>query len=188
MKIRLNLATSPLTSDRRFIVGSTTVGILGMLAMVVLAWHAFEMWRSNIAFRTQELQLNTEMNRLREERGALEIYFNQPETVQRRDVAAFFNNLIAERAFPWTKIFMDLEKNLPPGARVISVEPTLVRDHVELQLTVEASNDAAKLELLRDLEKSPDFSQIQLLSERRSEQAGDNAPIVLSLVARYSVT
>ena|SRR6202521_1966801 len=187
MKIRLNLATSPLASDRRFIVGSATAGFVGMLAMILLAWHAFSMWQSNTALRRQETEISADMNRLRGTRGDLAVFFNKPETVQQRDLAAFFNSLIAQRAFPWTKIFMDLEKNLPSGARIVSVEPTLVADHIELRLTVEASNDEAKLDFLKDLEKSPAFSEIQLLSERRSDQPGDT-PIVLSLVAHYSVS
>jgi hypothetical protein len=187
MRIRLNLATSPLTGDRRFIVGSATAGIVGMLAMILLTWHAFSMWQSNTALRRQELQLTVDMNRLRGQRNDLAVFFNQPEAIQQRDLAAFFNSLIAQRAFPWTKIFMDLEKNLPTGARVVSVEPTLVQDHIELRLTVEALNDEAKLDFLKDLEQSPAFSEIQLLSERRSEQPGET-PIVLSLVAHYSVT
>ena len=186
MKIRLNLATSPLESDRRFIVGSATAGIAGVLAMALLAWNAYSVWRSNADYRSQELQISGEMDRLRGERRELEAFFNRPETVQRRDLAAFFNSMIAQRAFPWTKIFMDLEKSLPAGARVINVEPTLVGDHVELRLAVEALSDPAKLQFLRALENSSEFSQIQLLSERRSQQAAEG-PIVLSLSARYSV-
>jgi hypothetical protein len=187
MKIRLNMATNPLASDRRFLVGSSIVGVVGVLAMAVLAWHAFSMWQADTSYRRQQVQINADMARLRQEHDALEIYFNRPDTVQRRGLASFFNGLIAQRAFPWTKIFMDLEKNLPTGARVVSVEPTMVSDHVELRLTVEASNDAAKLEFLKDLEKAPEFSQIQLLSERRSDQPGET-PITLSVVANYSVT
>ena len=187
MKVRLNLATAPLGSDRRFIVGSATAGIVGVLAMILLAWHAYSMWQADTAFRRQEAQLSADMNRLHARRNDLEQFFNRPETVQQRDLAAFFNSLIAQRAFPWTRIFMDLERNLPAGARIVTVEPTLVENHVELRLTVEALNDTAKLEFLKDLEMAPDFSEIQLLSERRSEQGGNNS-IVLSLVAHYSVS
>ena len=99
------------------------------------------------------------------------------------------HSLIAQRAFPWTKIFMDLENSLPAGARVVTVEPTLVNDYVQLRFTVAALSDDAKLQLLRALEQSSEFSQIQLLSEKRSDAAnGTPNPIVLSLAARYSVT
>ena len=37
MKIRLNLATSPLESNRSFVAGAALVGGLGVLAMLVLS-------------------------------------------------------------------------------------------------------------------------------------------------------
>jgi hypothetical protein len=144
--------------------------------------------RSNTEFRRQEAQLEADMMRLQAERRDLELFFQQPETVRRREMAGFLNGLIAQRAFPWTKIFTDLEDNLPAGARVVTVEPVLVDDYVQLRLTVEALSDTAKLDLLRALEKSSEFSDIQLLGERRAETAAAGSPIVLSLVARYSVT
>jgi hypothetical protein len=188
MKTRLNLATSPLEGDRRFMVGSVTAGVVGVVLMIVLAWYAFSTWRTNTSIQNQVRQLNTDMARLEDQRRQLETYFNQPQTVQRRDLAAFLNSLIAQRAFPWTRIFMDLEKSLPTGARVVSIEPTLAGDHLELRFTVEALGDDAKLQFLRTLENSPEFSDIQLLSERRPDSAAANTPTVLSLVARYSVS
>jgi len=188
MKIRLNLATAPLASERRFIVGATTAGLAGVLAMFVLAWHAFTTWQSRTMLRRQETEITADMSRLRARRNTLEQYFNRPEIVQQRDIATFFNSLIAERAFPWTKIFMDLEKSLPTGARVVSVEPTLVANHIELRLTVEALNDQAKLDFLKDLEQSSEFSEVQLLSEHRATEQAGEAPIVLSLVAHYSAS
>jgi hypothetical protein len=188
MKTRLNLATSPLEGDRRFMAGSLTAGVVGVLLMIALAWHAYSAWRTSTNIQNQVQQLNADLARLQDQRRQLETYFNQPETVQRRDLAAFLNSLIAQRAFPWTRIFMDLEKSLPVGARVVSIEPTLAGDHLELRFTVEALGDEAKLQVLRTLENSPEFSDIQLLSERRPDSAAGNTPTVLSLVARYSVT
>lgn len=188
MKVRLNLATAPLESNRRFIVGAGIVGTLAVLAMVLLAWNAYGVWRSNTALRSEETRIQSEMARLGSQRRGLETYFNQPQTVQRLDLAAFLNGLIAQRAFPWTKIFMDLERSLPDGVRVVSIEPELAGDHVQLQLTIGAASDEAKLRFLRALENSPAFSQIQVLSEAQSTQPGGNDHIRLSLVARYSVT
>jgi Tfp pilus assembly protein PilN len=188
MKTRLNLATSPLEGDRRFVVGSATAGAVGVLLMLILAWHSYSAWRSNTLLAGQEQRLATDTAKLQAERRDLETFFNRPETVQRRDLAAFLNSLIAQRAFPWTRIFMDLERSLPSGARVVSVEPTLAGDHLELRFTVEAMSDEAKLQFLRVLENSSEFSQIQLLSERRSDRPGEDNPITLGLVARYSVT
>ena len=188
MNIRLNLATQPLEGNRRFAVGATTIGTLGLLAMLFLSWHAYAAWRADKAFRADETRLEGEMNALRAQRGALEQFFNQPAIAQRRDRAAFLNSLIAQRAFPWTRIFMDLEQSLPEGVRVVSIEPRLMGDHVELRLVIGSLNDDVKLKFLRALEGSSDFSSIEVLNEGRSERATDSDHIVLSIQARYSAS
>src|SRR5579872_61085 len=115
MKVRLNLATAPLEGNRGFLFGAGLIGGLGVIAMLLLSWHAYSMWRSNTATRLEEARLDADMTRVRAERADLEDFFNRPDTVQKRDRAAYLNNLIAQRAFPWTKIFMDLEHYLPEG-------------------------------------------------------------------------
>jgi Tfp pilus assembly protein PilN len=188
MNIRLNLATRPLEGNRRFAVGATTVGTLGLIAMLILSWHAYAAWRADKAFRAEETRLENEMNGLQADRATLEQFFNQPAITQRRDRAAFLNSLIAQRAFPWTRIFMDLEQSLPEGVRVVSIEPRLVGDHLELRLLIGTTNDEGKLKFLRALEGSSDFSGVEVLSEGRSERAADADRIVLSLQARYSAS
>lgn len=80
---------------------------------------------------------------------------------------------------------MEFERSLPPGVRVVSIEPRMVDNYVQLRLTIGASNDASKLEFLRALEGSKSFSHIAVEGERRSDQAGDSGEIVLLLQARY---
>jgi len=188
MNIRLNLATQPLEGNRRFAVGATTTGTLGLIAMLFLSWHAYSAWRADKTFRAEEARVEGEMTTLSAQRGALEQFFNQPAMTQRRDRAAFLNSLIAQRAFPWTRIFMDLEQSLPEGVRVVSIEPRLVGDHLELRLLIGSSNDEGKLKFLRALENSSDFSAIEVLNEGRSERPTDTDRIVLSLQARYSAS
>jgi len=182
MKVRLNLATSPLENTRRFVVFSTAIGSVGLLAMVLLSWNVYSMRRSNTAIRLEQARVESDMQALRRRRADLETFFNRPETIQRRDLSAFLNGLIAQRAFPWTQIFMDLERNLPDGVRVVSIEPRLADDHLELRLTVGARTDEGKLEFLKALENSHSFSDIQVLGETR---AGE---VVMALNARYSVS
>lgn len=188
MNIRLNLATKPLDSNRRFAAGATTIAVVGLLAMLVLSWQAYSAWRADKVYRAEEARLQAEMGRLQAERTVLESFFNQPESVQRRDRAAFLNSLIAQRAFPWTRIFMDLERSLPEGVRVVSIEPRLVGDHLELRLLIGSANDDVKLKFLRALENSGDFSAIEVLNEGRSERPTDADHVMLSLQARYSAT
>lgn len=188
MKIRLNLATKPLESNRSFAVGAALVGGLGVLAMLFLSWHAYSVWRTNALLRAEQDKIETDMTRLRAERANIESFFAEDATIQQEDRAAFLNSLIAQRAFPWTKIFMDLERNMPVGVRVVSIEPTLVGDHLELRLNVGASDDDSKLKFLKSLESAPEFSQIEVFSEARSDNNTGPDRIMLSLQARYSAS
>jgi hypothetical protein len=186
MKTRLNVATAPLEGNRRFAAGAATIATIGLVALFVLSDRAFETWRAETAFRVEQAQINADMERLRGERQELEQFFGRPETIQRRDLAMFLNSLIAQRAFPWTRIFMDFERSLPPGVRVVSIEPRLVDNYVQLRLTIGANGDESKLEFLRALEGSKSFSHIEVEGERRSDQPSDAGEIVLLLEARYS--
>lgn len=187
MKVRLNLATSPLEKNRRFVVFSTIIGGVGVLAMVLLSWNVYSMRRSNTTIRLEQARMESDMQALRRRRSDLEAFFNRPETIQRRDLSAFLNGLIAQRAFPWTQIFMDLERNLPDGVRVISIEPRLAEDHLELRLSVGAKTDEGKLKFLKALEDSHAFSHIEVLGETRGGRSGDDQ-VLMALNARYSAS
>ena len=77
---------------------------------------------------------------------------------------------------------MDLERSLPDGVRVISIEPKLAENHLELHLTIGARTDEGKLQFLKALESSGSFSDIEVLGETRG------AEVVMALNARYSVS
>ena len=187
MKVRLNLATAPLESKRRFAVGASLIGSLGLLALCLLSWNAYSMWRSDKVFRARQTALESHIAALQQQRQSLSSFFDQPETVKRRQRAAYLNALIQQRAFPWIKIFMDLEGILPEGVRVVSIEPKLSGDSVQLRFTVGALTDEGKLKFLKTLERSPEFSHIQLLSESNATRADQSDRVVLELQAEYSV-
>ena len=126
---------------------------------------------------------------MQQQRQALAAYFNEPATVQRRERAAYLNGLIHQRAFPWIKIFMDLERTLPEGVRVVSVEPRMEGDNVQLKFVVGAATDEGKLNFLKKLETSPEFSHIQLIQENRPNQTANQIQsdhILMELQASYS--
>jgi hypothetical protein len=187
MKVRLNLATSPLESNRRFTLGATVVGVFAVIALIVLSQRAYSIWSSDRAFRARQEALQTHVAELQRQRQSLSAFFQTPDTVKRRQRAAYLNSLIQQRAFPWIKIFMDLERILPEGSRVVSIEPELVGDNVQLKVLVGAVSDESKLKFLKALETSAQFSHIQLLSETRPARVEQTDRIMLTLQAQYSV-
>jgi Tfp pilus assembly protein PilN len=187
MKVRLNLATSPLESKRRFAVGASVMGSLALLGLVLLSWNAYAVWRADKVFRARQTVLENQIAALQQRRQSLEAFFDQPETVKRRQRAAELNALIQQRAFPWIKIFMDLEGILPEGVRVASIEPKLSGDNVQLRIVVGALTDESKLQFLKTLERSPEFSHIQLLNESNVTRTDQADRVMLELQAQYSV-
>jgi Tfp pilus assembly protein PilN len=188
MKVRLNLATSPLEKNRRFIVFSTVIGSVGLLTMALLSWNVYSVRRANTAIRLEQARMESDLQELRRRRSELESFFNRPETVQRRELSSFLNGLIAQRAFPWTQIFTDLERSLPDGVRVVSIEPRLAEDHLELRLIIGAKTDEGKLKFLKALEDSHAFSNIEVLGENRTGGKSGDDQVMMNLNARYSIS
>jgi type IV pilus assembly protein PilN len=191
MKVRLNLSTSPLESNRRFALGATIVGTIAVIALLALSFSTLSVWRRDKVMTARQDSLELQIARLQQQRQSLSDFFENPQTVQRRQRAAYLNSLIQQRAFPWIKIFMDLERILPEGVRVVSIEPKMSGDAVQLTVLVGAMSDDSKLKFLKALETSPSFSHIELLNETRptTERPGTEQSdrVMLSLQAQYSV-
>jgi Tfp pilus assembly protein PilN len=188
MKVRLNLATSPLENNRRFVLGSLLLGGVAVVALAVLSMSAYGNWNANRNVRTEMADLNRRMHDFREQRKELDEFFKQPDTRRIMDRAAFLNALIEQRSFPWTKMFTDLEHIIPEGVRVVSISPRMNAGRVEVKLNIGAQTDEGKLKLIEALEKSKEFERIQLLSEIRPSRPEENDRVLLELVAFYTAT
>jgi Tfp pilus assembly protein PilN len=187
MKVRLNLATTPLVSNRRFTLGAGVIGVVAFVSLTFLSHHTYSVWKSDRESRARQAALESQIASLQVEQQNLAHFFQDSDTVKRRQRAAYLNSLIQQRAFPWIKIFMDLEKILPEGSRVVSIEPKLVGDNVQLRFLVGAATDDSKLKFLKSLETSAEFSHIELLSESRPARPDQTDRILLELQAQYSV-
>lgn len=186
MKLRLNLSTTPHANKRPFLAGSTAAGVVGLIALLFLGSAAYRAWRSNRQIRTELSHWQSEIRTDRAKQQALERYFKSPEAQQVLDRSTFLNSLIDERSFPWTKVFMDLEKTLPPGVRVVSISPKLKDGRADVKLSIGAMNDDAKLKFLKALEQSKSFADIQVEQERHQDAIqGAQDKVLLDLNARY---
>jgi hypothetical protein len=190
MKLNLNLATSPLQNNRRFIAGAGLAGIAALFALVVLTHQTYSTWRANSAIRADISREESEIEKEANRQADLGRHFEMPEQKTVLDRSNFLNSLIEARTFPWPKIFEDLEKTLPPGVRVINIAPRLEGGRALIKLTVGAMDDADKVEFLQKIEGSKAFSGIRVIDEKYSEKQSDkgvgNDHIVVSLEAWYT--
>ena len=83
-------------------------------------------------------------------------------------------------------MFMDLERVLPGGVRVMNIEPKQVNGQAAVKLTVGAASEEDKLKFLRALEQSGAFSHLQLSSEHAPAQDSAGDRVILELTVIYS--
>jgi type IV pilus assembly protein PilN len=190
MQVHLNLATKPLETHRRFLAGAGLTAFVAALVFAGLGWYVYSVRKADEEIRTRTEKTVQEMKQLESKRKELEIYFGQKDIASLHDRAAFLNGVIDARSFNWTQMFMDLERILPGGVRVISIEPKQAGGHVEVKLTVGATSDDAKLKFLHALEESKQFKGYELQHEgpanQANNQSGDQKIIQLTTV--YSRT
>jgi len=135
--------------------------------------------------RTQQVQ--SEMARLEAQRAQLDRYFAQPESVGLQDQVKFTAAVMEGSSFNWTRLFMDLEQILPPGVRVLRIEPRLDRGGAEIKFVIGAANEDAKLNMLKAFEDSKSFSELKLTDEHAGTASQPGAdPLTVEFTALYS--
>ncbi len=163
MKVRLNIATKPLETHRRFLAGSGLAAAVAGIVFLWLGWHVYAVRKSDAQLRARLSAMLEEMVRLQTQRKELEQYFSQKEVASLHDRATFLNSILDSRSFNWTQMFMDLDHILPNGVRAVSVKPKQVSGPAEIKLTVGATNDEARLSFLHALEESKQFTDIRVM-------------------------
>lgn len=189
MRVRLNLATKPLESHRRFLAGAGLSAFVAAVLFVALGWHVYSVRTAAAEVRARTEKISEDYAKCQKERNDLKRFFDEKSIKGLSDRAAFINGIIAVRSFNWMQMFMDLEHILPGGAHIISIEPKQVSGRVELNLTFGAANDEVKLKFVRALETSKQFSDVKEQNEVHPTQ-GSNSPDqwVVHLSTFYSGT
>ena|SRR5246127_729180 len=184
MRIRVNIATKPLETHRRFFVFSGATGAFTFILFLALAWHVHSVRKADAAFRLQRDNTLHRIDALIAERQELERFFSEPSNDQLHDRATFINTILDARSFNWTRMFMDLEKVLPGGVRVLSIEPKQVNGQIAVRLIVGAASEEEQQKFLRALEQSGTFSHLQLTNVRapRQESIGDQVIVELTFI------
>jgi len=175
MQVRLNISTKPLESHRRFLAGSGVLAILGAIIFLAFGWHVYSTLRAQEVLRRKEQENDRRAALLQSRRNELDAFFSRPENAKLKERSSFVNGIIDERSFDWTQMFMDLEKIMPVGVHVVSIQPQLQKGHMFVRLTVAATTDESKIKFLHAMENSSAFSNVELLSVHGAQNSADQA-------------
>jgi type IV pilus assembly protein PilN len=109
-----------------------------------------------------------------QERQQNEARMRQPQNRAVLDRSQFLNALFAQKSFSWTAVMMDLERVLPSGVQVTSIEPATKSGEVTIRLRVSGDRDRA-VQLVRNLEQSQRFVAPRLAGEAAQVQEAGHA-------------
>jgi type IV pilus assembly protein PilN len=185
MRISVNLATKPFIELRPLFARlRLAVLLLSLVAIGLAFWlHALTM-----KARAAEAQMNALKEKTLEyqqERQRNEARMRQPQNMAVLERSQYLNTLFAQKSFSWTAVMMDLERVLPAGVQVTSIEPaTSKTGEVSIRLKVSGDRERA-VQLVRNLEKSQRFVSPRLAGESAQAQESGRAtalPVAMGAV------
>jgi type IV pilus assembly protein PilN len=187
MRISVNLANRPFVELRPLFARLR-------LAMVVLVVLALGLWFALQSLNVKAAKASAQMNDLKaktqkyqQERLANEARMHQPQNMAVLERSQFLNAVFAWKSFSWTAVMMDLEKVLPVGVQVTSIEPQISKEgDVTIRLRVSGDRERA-VQLVRNLETTQRFLSPRLSSEQAQQQEGNHNAAAVQLLAPGAV-
>src|SRR6202041_3140409 len=190
MRITVNLATRPFVELRPLFARlRLAMGVLALLAV------GFGFWLHSLNAKAKVAQeqmdaLKAKTTQFQRERAANEARMRQPQNMAVLERSQFLNAVFARKSFSWTAVLMDLERVLPVGVQVTSIDPVISKEgDVNIRLRVSGDRDRA-VQLVRNLETSQRFLSPRLSSEQAQTQESNrstNAPVTMPGAVQFEI-
>ena len=190
MRISVNLANRPFVELRPLFARlRLAMGVLALLA-IALGFELHSLNAKAAVARTRMNALKAETYRYQHERQVNEARMRQPQNMAVLERSQFLNAAFAWKSFSWTAVMMDLERVLPTGVQVTSIEPQVTKEgDVNIRLRVSGDREQA-VQLVRNLERSQRFLSPRLSAEQAQTQEANravNAPILAPGAVQFEI-
>ena len=158
MRININLASQKYEDAGEFYARwGTALGLVLIvtLGLLFLSWHYYQL---SAGARKRIDKLHERIAHLDQERAHGQAVLNRPENQDVRDQSRFWNDLIDQKLFSWTRLLSDLEKIMPKRAYLESVQPTITTDkRLQLRLMIAGEKLDDAIDLVKKMEHSEHF-------------------------------
>jgi type IV pilus assembly protein PilN len=181
MRISINLATHPFVELRPLFARlRLTMAVLAVTAIGLGIGLHFLGQREQAA-QDQMDALKAQTLAVQTERQTNERRMREPQNRAVLERSRFLNALFAEKSFSWTSVMMDLERVLPAGVQVTSIEPAMTAEgDVNIHMRVSGERDR-EVDLVRNLEHSQRFLAPRLVNETAQTQPGSATPVAFGV-------
>jgi len=165
MRISINLATKPFIELRPLYARLRLTMAALALTAIALGFGLHFLSANARADQAQMDGLKTQTLAAQIERQTNETRMREPQNQAILERAHFLNDLFTHKSFSWTAVMMDLERVLPVGVQVTSIEPSISAEgDVNIRLRVTGDRDLS-VDLVRNLEHSQRFLAPHLNNE-----------------------
>jgi Tfp pilus assembly protein PilN len=186
MRFSINLSTEPYENLRPLRAAVALLALLAVVLSLTVAWKARHNRGETRVLAEQGDRLDQDLVNLRREQRDLTQWLFRPEVQTIRDRSTFLNSLIVRKSLSWSQLFMDLEKVLPDRVQVAAIRPSHNESaQAQLNLTVLSLSVAPLVELLKNLESSPQFAKPVVNSQRFPGEKSNDPMIALDLSVLY---
>lgn len=170
MRISVNLATRQFV-ELRPLFAKLRLAMAGLAVLAIILGFAMRSLDAKAkAAQAQMDDLKAKTAHFQQERQQNETRMRQPQNMAVLERSQFLNTVFAQKSFSWTAVMMDLEKVLPTGVQVTSIEPAISKEgEVSIRLRVSGDRDQA-VQLVRNLETSQRFVSPRLTGESAQTQ------------------
>jgi type IV pilus assembly protein PilN len=185
MRLDINLATTVYEDARQFWIRSGIVlGLLGVVTLGLLIFAVTGFYEARLD-RVKISELESKIAERDKERAEAQGLLNRPENRVMRDKSQYLNDLIARKAFSWTKAFEDLERVMPARIHLVSIQPQLNDDNqLAIKMVVAGDSQERALELVRRMEDSKHFRETRIDSFGTAAQqpggGGDTVQVAIN--------
>jgi type IV pilus assembly protein PilN len=184
MRVDINLASQPYLDAREFwlrwgtALAAACILSLALLVSTVTGYSNARRDRTTIADLRQKIAQRDQL------RAQAEEFLNRPENRTTRDQSQIINSLIERKAFSWTRLLEDMEKVMPPGVHLVSIQPKLDDENqLAVKMTVAGGSRDRAIELAHRMEESRHFTQTSIQKEAYAQsQNGDSVQFDIAAI------
>lgn len=168
----LNLASRPFINMTVPVTVATAVFAALALFTIINVLVLISAETDSLGFRQQVDDALQRTDALRQKINAVDQDLKDFRIAGLRGELEYANALIKRRSLSWTRLFDRLEKLAPGEVRMIRISPVVREGLMQMSWRVEVPNQDAIRTFIDDLEKSPHFKEIRLISEIPSPDGG----------------
>ena len=186
MKITLNLSSAPSPRERYALAWAVPVGLVALVGLVFLLNSSLTSWRNYRKYHGALGEAESQETRLRQRQITLERELSRPEFSAIYRDTQFINSLIERRQFSVAELARKVTKLMPVAVHLVSLALSHQEKERVVRFTVAGDKQEAVETFLVNLEDSPGFEQVQILSQGVEQTEAGGTLVVLTCSARYA--